>query len=165
MGGDRRRPRLSRRPALTADRFVSDPFVASTPAPGFIGLATLFPPSPTATSNSSAAATQQLKIRGFRIEPGEVGAALASHPEVRPRRGRRRSIRSGNTQLVAYYAPPDKRVCSPEALRAASSAPSFPGHMVPAFFVALPLCPLTPNGKVDRSHLAGAAARECGDGR
>ena len=94
----------------------------------------------------------QLKIRGFRVEPGEIEAALGTHPQVSacavvPRED------GGRRRLVAFVvaADPDHPLDPGplDHLRA-----RLPAHMVPAAAVAIPALPLTANGKVDRDKLA-----------
>ncbi|HSL83609.1 MAG TPA: condensation domain-containing protein, partial [Thermoanaerobaculia bacterium] len=107
---------------------------------------------------------RQVKLRGFRIEPGEVEAALASHPAVRSAVALVREDRPGDRRLVAYAAAAPGEDPDPAALRA-YLAERLPDHMVPAACVVLPELPLDPNGKVDRRALpapdeGAAPARE-----
>src|SRR6185295_18814752 len=76
-------------PALTAARFVPDPFGALRGEPGgrLYRTGDLARRRPGAAGESDleylGRIDHQVKIRGFRIEPGEIEAALASHPAVR----------------------------------------------------------------------------------
>ncbi|MET0400464.1 MAG: amino acid adenylation domain-containing protein [Longimicrobiaceae bacterium] len=147
------------RPALTAERFVPDPF---GPEPGarvyrtgdrvrFLADGTL---------EFVGRVDQQVKIRGFRVEPGEVEAALAARPGVAGAVVAAREDAPGSVRLVAYLvAEPGAALSVPE-LRAALRA-ELPGYMVPAAFVVLDAFPLTRSGKTDRRALPapGAAAR------
>jgi amino acid adenylation domain-containing protein len=143
-----------RRPALTAAAFVPDPFV-----PG----ARLYRTGDRARWLASGAleflgrTDDQVKIRGFRIEPGEVEAAIASHPSVREAAVVARG-EGLERRLVAYVAAGDASA-SPDALRAHVAA-RLPEHMVPPQWVMLDSMPLTPSGKTDRRALPepGAAA-------
>jgi amino acid adenylation domain-containing protein len=147
-----------RRPDLTAERFVPDPF---GPVPG----GRLYRTGDLARMRTDGRleclgrVDHQVKILGYRIELGEIEAVLKRHPAVAaavvtaPENGR------GGRQLVAYLVEnPGKSPANTE-LRTFLSR-SLPDHVVPSVFIRLPALPLTPNGKVDRRALpdpAGAA--------
>ena len=94
----------------------------------------------------------QVKIRGHRIEPGEIEAALNSHPGVSG------SVvvpvgRTGeDLRLVAYV----RTAMDNDGLAAALSAhlaARLPAYMLPAAYVGLSALPVTDNGKIDRKAL------------
>src|SRR6185436_14621319 len=94
----------------------------------------------------------QVKIRGFRIEPGEVEAALATHPAVREAVVAARTGPGGERRLVAWVVPPEGAAPTAAELRSFLQS-RLPDYMVPSAFVTLPELPLSPSGKVDRGAL------------
>jgi amino acid adenylation domain-containing protein len=139
-----------RRPDLTAERFVPDPF-------GELG-ARLYRTGDLARWLASGELEYlgrldfQVKVRGFRIELGEIEAALAAQPGVRAAAVLARGEGADKT-LVAYVVPAVASEDLAAELRLRLKA-SLPEHMVPAVYVLLDAMPLTPNGKADRKALA-----------
>ncbi|HET7462073.1 MAG TPA: amino acid adenylation domain-containing protein, partial [Longimicrobium sp.] len=137
------------RPALTAGRFVPDPFGGE---PG----ARLYRTGDLARWRAEGSLEYlgrndfQVKVRGFRIELGEIEARLGEHPSVRGAVVLARADGAGGERLVAYCVGDEP--LEPDALRA-YLAERLPSYMVPAAFVRLDRMPLTPNGKVDRGAL------------
>ena len=130
------------RPALTAERFVADPFGA----PG----ARLYRSGDVCSWTADGEllyhgrADDQIKIRGLRIEPGEIETVLAARPGVR-----QCVVTVTDDRLVAYVTPHDPAEApDPAGLRAAA-AETLPDYMVPAAVVVLDAFPLTPNDKLD----------------
>jgi amino acid adenylation domain-containing protein/non-ribosomal peptide synthase protein (TIGR01720 family) len=130
-----------RRAALTAERFLADPF---SPEPGrrMYRTGDVVRRLPDGTLEFRDRADEQVKVRGHRVELGEVEAVLASHPAVQ-----RAVAVVIDRRLVAYVsgAPADD-------LRA-FMAERVPAAMIPSAFVHLPALPLTPSGKIDRRAL------------
>ncbi|CAM4407409.1 non-ribosomal peptide synthetase [Myxococcus xanthus] len=146
-------------PALTAQRFIPDPF---SPVPG----ARLYRTGdrchvlPDGRVEFLGRVDEQVKLRGFRIEPGEIEAALALHPTVHEARVMAREDGPGEKQLVAYLvARPSRELPPAEDLRRYLQA-RLPVFMVPSAFVTLAAFPLTANGKVDRRALPAPTGPE-----
>ncbi|WP_203737927.1 amino acid adenylation domain-containing protein, partial [Actinoplanes italicus] len=128
------------RPALTAERFVPDPFAADGTrlyrsgdlgrlrADGqidFLGRGDL-----------------QLKIRGYRIEPAEVQHALEEHPSVVT------AVVSGQDDRLIAYLMTRSGLPPVDGLRAHLRT-RLPEQLIPSVFLEVGALPLTPNGKVD----------------
>jgi amino acid adenylation domain-containing protein len=144
-----------RRPDLTAERFVPDPF-ASEPGARLYASGDLAVVSEDAGLEYIARADQQVKIRGYRIEPAEAQAVIAKHSGVNDCIVLPYSRNGGDQQLVAYFIPrPGCEVASSELRTLAMSR--LPEYMVPSAFVALKEWPLTANGKLNRNALPDPA--------
>jgi surfactin family lipopeptide synthetase C len=140
------------RPELTAERFIPNPFSAST---RLYRTGDRVRYLPDGTLEYLERLDYQVKLRGYRIELGEIEAALLSHPQVTAAIAVVRQSSSNNSpdhaQLVAYIIPHEVAPPVPE-LRAYLQA-QLPAYMIPSFFVPLKQFPLTPNGKIDRNAL------------
>ncbi|HEX6910711.1 MAG TPA: amino acid adenylation domain-containing protein, partial [Longimicrobium sp.] len=146
------------RPALTAERFVPDPFAAE-PGARMYRTGDKLRWKADGVLEFVGRLDAQVKIRGFRIEPGEVEAALGAHPDVREARVVVREDVAGEKRLVAYVVGDAEG----ESLRAYLRQ-GMPEYMVPAAVVVLDALPLTPVGKLDvralpAPELAGAGDR------
>jgi amino acid adenylation domain-containing protein len=151
VGGEGNAMGYLQRPALTARRYVPDPFSG---VPG----ARLYRSGDLARRNARGELEyvgridHQVKIRGHRIEIGEVQANLAAHPDLAE--ALVLSLRNADgEQTLAGYA-----VLRSGAERSGSEirrwlAERIPDYMVPAAVVLLDTFPLTINGKVDRAAL------------
>ncbi len=141
------------RPALTAERFVPDPW-STTPGARLYRTGDLARHRFDGAIEFLGRADTQVKVRGFRIELGEVEEALREHPDVREAAVMVRS-ETGDERLVAYLVPEPGTAAATltvSALRAAL-AERLPEFMVPSAFVTLDAMPSTPTGKLDKKAL------------
>ncbi len=137
------------RPALTAERFVADPF-STEPGARLYRTGDLARWRPDGALEFLGRTDHQVKLRGYRIELREIEARLTEHAAVRDALAVVREDTRGDTRLVAYVVsnPPT----SADALRAHLSD-RLPEYMVPSAYVCLDRFPLTSTGKVDREAL------------
>jgi amino acid adenylation domain-containing protein len=140
-----------RRPGLTAERFVPDPF-SGEPGARLYRTGDLARYLPDGRIEYLGRVDNQVKLRGFRIEVGEVEAALEEHPSVRQSVVAAREDTPGNKRLVAYLVADGGRAPSAGELNEFLRE-KLPPYMVPTAFVVLGEMPLTPNGKVNRAAL------------
>ncbi|WP_157679501.1 non-ribosomal peptide synthetase [Methylovulum psychrotolerans] len=160
------------RPALTAERFIANPFLKGGDGDAGDSNGNAYPCLyktgdlgrwlPDGSIAYLGRNDFQVKLRGFRIELGEIEARLCLCPDIREAVVIAREDQPGDRRLVAYLIPEAGQVPDPAELRR-TLAGQLAEYMLPAAFVSLEQFPLTANGKLDRQALpapdGGAAAR------
>jgi hypothetical protein len=155
IGGDGLARGYHNRAALTAERFVPDPFAADG--------SRLYRTGDQARYHADGnieylgRLDHQVKIRGFRIELGEIQAALLEHPAVQDAAVVDVDGPLGK-QLAAYLVARDQQADLHQLKAQLKEA--LPDYMVPSHFIWLPGMPLTPNGKLDRKALPAPDASQ-----
>jgi amino acid adenylation domain-containing protein len=143
-----------RRPELTAERFIPDPF-GDEPSARMYRTGDLCRHDGQGALEYLGRLDFQVKVRGFRIEPGEIEEALARHPAVHQAVVVARPDATGETGLVGYVAARDEGTTRAE-LRGWLRE-RLPEFMVPSRLVVLERLPVTESGKIDRRSLPDPA--------
>ncbi|CAN7282032.1 amino acid adenylation domain-containing protein [Trinickia sp. LjRoot230] len=148
------------RPALTAERFVPDPFGAS--GARLYRTGDLVRRRADGVFDFIGRVDHQVKLRGLRIELGEIEAQLAAHEDVREAVAVVRGT-GAHAALVAYVELSEQarsRAAFAERAELADVAEfdahlrrTLPDYMVPAHIVVLDALPRNANSKVDRAAL------------
>ncbi|MFC6016164.1 amino acid adenylation domain-containing protein [Plantactinospora solaniradicis] len=137
------------RPALTAERFVADPFTDG--GMRLYRTGDLVRWRTDGQLDYLGRIDQQVKVRGVRIEPGEVEAALLAHPAITDTVVVARGEGS-DRRLIAYLVVGETAAPSTSELRAFLRM-RLPDYLVPSAYLELAAIPLNPNGKVNRAAL------------
>ncbi|MEU6070172.1 non-ribosomal peptide synthetase [Streptomyces sp. NPDC047082] len=146
-----------RRPALTAERFVADPY--GPPGTRMYRTGDRVRRAPDGTLSFLGRLDGQVKIRGYRVELGEIESALLRHPAVSRTAVTVHRTGTGDTHLVAYVVPADAIApAGPSPAPAgdelkAHLADTLPDYMVPSAFLTLDTLPLNANGKLETDRL------------
>ncbi|MBS9371963.1 non-ribosomal peptide synthase/polyketide synthase [Rhodococcus sp. B50] len=143
------------RPALTAARFVADPYGAPGERMYRTGDLVRWVGDLDAQDlrlDYVGRSDFQIKIRGFRVELGEIDAVLTAHPSVGFAATVAHRAPSGETVLVAHLHPAPGADIDPGSVKT-HVAERLPSHMVPTVISVLDEIPLTPVGKLDRTAL------------
>ncbi len=150
VGGEGLALGYHKRPALTAERFLPNPF--GPPGSRLYATGDLARMRPDGQIEFLGRTDYQLKIRGFRIEPAEVERVLQQHPKVSgcvvlphddPHQG---------TQLAAYL---EVNTATPmdQAELERFARTTLPDYMIPRYWILLDKLPVNTNGKLDRQRL------------
>ncbi|WP_175962956.1 non-ribosomal peptide synthetase/type I polyketide synthase [Burkholderia pyrrocinia] len=143
-------------PELSAEKFIADPF-SNDPHARLYRTGDLARYRPDGNIEFLGRIDHQIKLRGLRIEPGEIEAALTSHPLVDAAVVALRGVDDG-ARLVAWLRSSHPEAELIEAVRG-HLRQRLPDYMVPSSFVVVTAFEHLPNGKLDRARLP-----EPGDG-
>jgi amino acid adenylation domain-containing protein/non-ribosomal peptide synthase protein (TIGR01720 family) len=147
-------------PALTAQRFLPDPF-SHSPGARLYRTGDLVRWRAEGNLEYLGRLDRQVKLRGYRIELGEIEAVLTQHPEISQTVVALKDNEAGEKRLAAYVVSNQSADAIREYLRA-----KLPEYMIPSI-VSISKIPLTLNGKIDYNALpaasqdASSAARPC----
>lgn len=153
-----------RRPDLTAERFIPDPFDEG-------GEGRLYKSGdrgrllPGGDLEFLGRVDHQVKLRGFRIELNEIEAVLCRHPAVSAAVVVLNDDDPNDKRLVAYWVPAERDGApDTEGLRNYLKQ-TLPGYMVPSVLVAMQALPLGVGGKIDREALPTPTWETMGKGK
>jgi amino acid adenylation domain-containing protein len=134
-------------PALTASRFIDDPFVTNEKMYKTGDLARWLPDGNIELLGRN---DDQFKIRGYRIETGEISCALLKYKDIKDVIVTAKEGSDSEMMLVAYYVS-DHVIEQTELVDFLSD--KLPSYMLPSVFFRIAALPITPNGKVDKKKL------------
>jgi amino acid adenylation domain-containing protein/non-ribosomal peptide synthase protein (TIGR01720 family) len=151
IGGEGLARGYLKRPDLTAERFVPDPF-GEEAGGRLYRTGDLVRYLADGNVEFLGRVDHQVKVRGFRIELGEIESALREHPGIKAAVAMVREDHPGEKRLVAYVVGRDGPAVEPSEVRSHLKG-KLPEYMVPSTIVCLESLPSSPNGKVDRRAL------------
>jgi amino acid adenylation domain-containing protein len=147
------------RPALTAERFLPDPY--GPPGSRMYRALDRMCWHADGTLAYFGRADAQVKVRGQRVEPGEVEETLRAHPSVAAAAATVRG--EGAEQVLAAYLVLRRGAPRPDATELrAWVRDRLPPFMLPGSWTWLDALPRTTSGKLDRRALPDPAAPERG---
>jgi amino acid adenylation domain-containing protein len=139
------------RPALTAEKFIPNPFSQAAGA-RLYKTGDLACYLPDGNIRFLGRMDQQVKLHGFRIELGEIEENLRAHADIKNAVVIARQNESGEKRLVAYFVPESEPAPDVSQLRR-FLIDRIPAYMIPSAFITIEALPFTANGKVDREAL------------
>jgi amino acid adenylation domain-containing protein len=147
-----------RRPRLTAECFVPEPFSGRSGARMY-RTGDLGHHDEHGELRFAGRIDDQVKVRGVRVEPEEVEQALLGHDGVREAAV---AVRGSGAALMAYLVPARADSIRPEDLRGYLQG-KLPRALIPDAFIFMAELPRLPNGKIDRRQLpeAGGGPGPC----
>jgi len=138
-----------KRPELTAEKFINDPF-CKIPDAKLYRTGDLGRWLADGNIECLGRLDEQVKIRGFRIELGEIETVLEQYELVDQAVVLAKEDKQSNKRLVGYIVP--NGAFDKEAIIQFVKG-KLPAYMVPALWVTMETLPLTPNGKINRKAL------------
>ncbi|MDJ0836038.1 MAG: non-ribosomal peptide synthase/polyketide synthase [Acidobacteriota bacterium] len=143
-------------PALTAEKFVPDPY-SNIPGERLYRTGDLARRLGDGTLSFCGRIDHQVKVRGFRIELGEIESVLSAFPGVANAVVLAADDKNGGHRLSAFAVLDENEKHITASLLRGALSRSLPDYMVPATITILHDMPLTPNGKLDRQALINLA--------
>jgi amino acid adenylation domain-containing protein len=131
------------RPALTAERFIPNPFSSGQRMYRTGDLCRMLP---SGELEYLGRQDEQVKFHGYRIELDEIRNALKKHPQVRDSAVVMTKDKHGHSVMIAYYV--SRQELEAAQLREFLSELII-ADTIPNFFVHLNKLPLTLNGKIN----------------
>jgi len=154
IGGDSLARGYHKRPELTAERFIPDPF-GRVEGGRLYRTGDLVRYLANGQLDFLGRTDEQVKIRGHRIETGEIEATLSAYAGIREAAVMAREDVPGEKRLVGYVVPDvhvkDETTWTSDVRRYLTER--LPQYMVPQSIVVIEALPLSPHGKVDRQKL------------
>lgn len=139
------------RPALTAEKFIPNPF-SDEAGSRLYRSGDLVRFLSDGNIEFLGRIDQQVKVRGFRIELGEIETTLDRRDDIADVFVTAHEYKAGDKRLIAYLVPRDGKKPETDQLKE-HLRKELPEYMVPSAFVIMDRFPLTPSGKIDRHAL------------
>lgn len=154
IGGDGLARGYLNQPALSAERFITNPFYQNGCSHQLYRTGDRVRYLQNGELMYLGRKDDQIKIRGFRIEPGEISHQLCSNERVDSALVLAQETEQGK-QLVGYVKVTGS-ITEPQPLISVLMTElkeTLPDYMIPAGIIVLADWPLTANGKVDKKQL------------
>jgi len=146
VGGEGVARGYHRRPALTAARFVPDPW--SRPGSRMYRSGDRARVREDGVLEFLGRSDDQVKVRGVRLEPAEIEAILVEHRGVA--QAAVVHVTGGTEPMLVAYLVATPGMTPPATVLRRHLLERLPAFAVPSHFVLLDALPLTPSGKLDR---------------
>lgn len=150
IGGDGVAQGYWKRPELTAEKFIPNPF-STDPNSILYRTGDLGKLLPTGEFLCLGRIDHQVKIRGHRIELGEIEANLNSLPGVKHSAVIVSNYLGNEAKLVAYLKANEE--LQDEKLIHDALSKILPDILIPSKYIWVDDFPITPNGKIDKKNL------------
>ncbi|HEY6333986.1 MAG TPA: amino acid adenylation domain-containing protein, partial [Blastocatellia bacterium] len=151
IGGEGLARGYARRPLLTAEKFVPNPFGAE-PGGRLYRTGDLVRCRPNSAIQFLGRFDHQVKVRGYRIELGEIESVLSEYPGLLESVVVAYTDGDGDKRLIAYVVMDKTSTTNASELRTYLKT-RLPEYMAPSSYIVLDEFPLTGNGKVNRRAL------------
>ncbi len=138
-----------KRPDLTSERFINNPFIHGQK---------LYATGDFARFNSDGEIEclgrqdGQVKIRGYRIELGEIEAVISKEKSIKENAVITKETRPGDVRIIAFVVLKTGEAIDEKLLRD-NLGHTLPKYMIPSHFVVIHDLPRTLNGKIDKKTL------------